>query len=383
MPDPLLQTTQPFSVGSETIGALERAAAAIARLDQALAMHPLLPAFLHRARLEAVRRQAAVDGQAIDPWHLAAVLEGLRLRMDGALRIVDRGAIFDAARHALSLHRWITAPDFAEEGLVRQAEAALDGPGAAETPLLSAAQRAHAWLDAGGGRAPLRAALIRHWQRHRLLRALLPLTGARALGAEVPWERETWIPAFLDALAEEAADGLQRLAELERAWFSARQAVAGRRRHSRAPQAVDLLAAAPLLSATSLALGLGMAVKNATALLDNLRDAGVAVEVTHRSKRRLFGLQGMAPLRDEVAPPRRPEPGRGRGQPPVWLTEEAPAPSPAGPLTPVERWAFDYTALDHWMAQTEQAMRQTRRTLDALVREDSPTPAGGMGSTGP
>jgi hypothetical protein len=29
-----------------------------------------------------VRRQAAVDGHAIDPWHLAAVLEGLRLRMD-------------------------------------------------------------------------------------------------------------------------------------------------------------------------------------------------------------------------------------------------------------------------------------------------------------
>ncbi|HME21458.1 MAG TPA: hypothetical protein VKI44_08955 [Acetobacteraceae bacterium] len=39
---------------------------------------------LYRARLEAVRRQAAVDGLSIDPWHLAAVLEGLRLRMGGA-----------------------------------------------------------------------------------------------------------------------------------------------------------------------------------------------------------------------------------------------------------------------------------------------------------
>jgi hypothetical protein len=43
------------------------------REDQALALHPLLPAFLYRTRLEAVR-QAAVDGTAIDPWHLAAVL---------------------------------------------------------------------------------------------------------------------------------------------------------------------------------------------------------------------------------------------------------------------------------------------------------------------
>jgi hypothetical protein len=72
-----------------------------ARVDQALTGHPLLPAFLYRTRLEAVRRQAAVDGQAIDPWHLAAVLEGLRLRMDHALRIIDRGMILDAARHAL------------------------------------------------------------------------------------------------------------------------------------------------------------------------------------------------------------------------------------------------------------------------------------------
>jgi hypothetical protein len=40
---------------------LERAAA-IGRLNQALASHPLRPAFLHRARIEAVRRQAAADG---------------------------------------------------------------------------------------------------------------------------------------------------------------------------------------------------------------------------------------------------------------------------------------------------------------------------------
>ena len=105
-------------------GALAGAAAAFARLDQALGSHPLRPAFLHRARLDAVRRQAAVDGQAIDPWHLAAVLEGFRLRMDGALRIIDRGAILDAARHALELHQWLTAPDFDQEGEVQQAERA-------------------------------------------------------------------------------------------------------------------------------------------------------------------------------------------------------------------------------------------------------------------
>jgi hypothetical protein len=38
--------------------------------------------------------QAAVDGRGIDPWHLAAIVEGLRLGMDRTLRIVDRGDIF-------------------------------------------------------------------------------------------------------------------------------------------------------------------------------------------------------------------------------------------------------------------------------------------------
>ena len=128
MLDTLLRPPPGKNLDPALAGALAQAAAALARLDQALAGHPLLPAFLHRARLDAVRRQAAVDGQAIDPWHLAAVLEGFRLRMDGALRIIDRGAILAAARHALDLHQWLVAPDFDQEGAVRQAEQVLARP---------------------------------------------------------------------------------------------------------------------------------------------------------------------------------------------------------------------------------------------------------------
>src|ERR1700758_3066559 len=110
-------------------------------LDEALVNHPLRPAFLYRARLEAVRRQAAVDGQLIDPWHLAAVLEGLRLRMDGALRIIDRGVVFDAARHALTLHQWLAAPDFDAEGEVQRAEQHLaECMEPNDTPMLAAAR---------------------------------------------------------------------------------------------------------------------------------------------------------------------------------------------------------------------------------------------------
>jgi hypothetical protein len=140
--------------------ALERAASAMARLDHALASHPLRPAFLYRARLEAVRRQAAVDGLRIDAWHLAATLEGLRLRMDHELRIVDRGAIFEAARAALDLHQWIAAPDGDQEREIENAERTL-AEVASSSALLSAAVRFHSWLDTGGARAPIRAALIR------------------------------------------------------------------------------------------------------------------------------------------------------------------------------------------------------------------------------
>src|SRR5450432_1478454 len=219
MLDQLVRSSASSWAGMDTVlaGTLERASGAIARLDQALDGHPLLPAFLYRARLDAVRRQAAVDGQLIDPWHLAAVLEGLRLRMDHTIRIIDRGMIFDAARHALTLHQWMTVPDFDQEGEVKQAEAALATPEARLSPLLSVAYGIHAWLDRDGTRPPIRAALVRYWTRHRLLRSPIPLTGAAALSAETNWAVDAWIPAFLTALAEEADDGRQLLFDMERA----------------------------------------------------------------------------------------------------------------------------------------------------------------------
>jgi len=344
----------------------ERAAGAIARLDQALDHHPLLPAFLHRARLEAVRRQAAVDGCAIDPWHLAAVLEGLRLRMDHALRIVDRGEIFAAARTALALHQWITEPDFDQEGAVQAAERHLADalPGG----LLGAAEGVWSWLQGGGTRPPIRAALIRFWGKHRLLRVPVPLTGPRALRADAPAEHPDWVAAFLEAVAAEAGDDLELLRALEHGWRTARGKIAGRRRSSRAALAVDVLAATPLLSATTLARAIGMSIKCATELLDRFVAADVAVEVTHRSARRLFGLRGMAPLGAAVRPPYRPEPGRGRGRPPVltFPDEIAGAAPPLPPLTPIERRAFDHTALDEAMAHLDAVVRQARQALGAV-----------------
>jgi hypothetical protein len=129
--------------------ALARAAAAVARVDQALTGHPLLSAFLYRTRLEAVRRQTAVDGQAIDPWHLAAVLEGPSpAHGPCSAHHRSRHDPLDAARHALYLRAWLTSPDFDQEGDIQRAEVAL-AAFSRVTPLLAAPLGAHAWLDGG------------------------------------------------------------------------------------------------------------------------------------------------------------------------------------------------------------------------------------------
>lgn len=165
--DSLIRTAAPDPM--VLASALADAAAAIARLDQALAGHPLAQAFLYRARLESVRRMAAVDGQLIDPWHLVATIEGLRLRMDPYLRIIDRGEILEKARSALILHQWFVEPDFDQEGEVQRAEAMLAMQPATLPPLIAAAQGFRDWIEAGEAHPPMRAAMVRFWCKRQIL----------------------------------------------------------------------------------------------------------------------------------------------------------------------------------------------------------------------
>ena len=162
-------------------------------------------------------------------------------------------------------------------------------------------------------RRPRGARLARRWRRApavarrprsalencRLLPIAVPLlTGAQAFSA-MPRPTELWTAGFLAALAEEAEAGIALLRRLERQWLAARAAIRGQRRDSHAAVAIDILAAAPIVSATSLAHSLDIAIKNAAALLNVFVARGIAIEVTHRSKRRLFGLKHLAPLREQ------------------------------------------------------------------------------------
>ena len=356
---------------AESEAALERAALAIGRLDTALRGHPLQAAWRWRTGLDAVARQAAADGRLIDRWQLAALLAGARLRLPDAEILADRGAAWGAARHALGLWGWSVGPDAAQREAIAAAAATLPRHGAA---LPGAAGAVHAWLDQGGARPPLRAALALWWQRRGLLPIAVPLlSGARALHAGVPWQPDAWTPRFYAAVAEEAEDGLALLRALQAGWRAARAAVAGRRRDSHAAAAVDVLAAAPLLGAAALARTLGVSGRTATALLDQLAALGVAVEVTRRQKRRLWGLAGLAALRDETVAPRRPQPGRGRGRPrrdaaaagegEIGDAALRPAAPPLPPLDP----ALACPELDRWLLDAERAIGRTRALLDAMA----------------
>ncbi len=92
---------------------------------------------------------------------------------------------------------------------------------------------------------------MRFWVRSRLLRASVPLTGAAALSAEQDWALGAWTVAFLHAIAGEAESWLDLLFNMDRTWLEARRRVAGRRSNSRAPLANDVMAATPLVSATT------------------------------------------------------------------------------------------------------------------------------------
>ena len=75
------------------------------------------------------------------------------------------------------------------------------------------------------------------------------------------------------------------------------------------------------------------------------------------------------PLRHVVRPPDRPDPTRGPGRPRDAIEEDVPetASSPLPPLTPIERRAFGYTALEEAMAHLDAVVRASRYALRSIA----------------
>lgn len=388
---------------------LERAALAVGRLDQALTAAPLRRAWIYRARVIAACRHTAIDGRRIDPFRLAAAIEGLRAPAAPAAALFDRGQAHLAEVHALGLlDRMAAAADIrpvcdpgegqgtevAEEEEARESRrdvrAALTFLHAAAPTapaLIAAATGVRAGLQAGLPRDALRAATARYFADRGLTRLPLPLlAGADALRPDAPDEPQAATVDFLNAVRREAEEGLRLLSAMTGAWTAAHDALRrpertpGARKlraDSALPRAVDALAAAPFLAPTQLARLSGGSLRGAGLLLAKLVDLGIAAEVTGRGSRRLYAMAALAPVREETAGPRRKVTGRKRGRPPddgravdtvkpTPPTDAPPRPILPPPLPPPPAAGFD-ADMAALLADADRAVRQAQAALARLA----------------
>jgi hypothetical protein len=340
----------------DVVPALTRTALAFGALDQQLRRHPLREAVLFRVRLEAARSCAAVDGFLIDPWQLAASLEGLRPRIRGH-DAYERGSEVDALRYAFEQYQWLARATTSQEERITQALAVAAGPISRMDVLWGSALAFREWIEAGDARAPFRGALVRLWQKEGVFSGLYPVTGVAAFRSGTSWDERRWLPAWLRALEQEAAGIRDMVHTLERAWRDARAQAGNQRRNSKAALAIDIIAAHPVISATTLATKLSVSVQAAYVLLERFLERGLVIDVTHRAARRLFALKDLAPLREAVRVPKKPVPGRKRGRP--RLGEEA-APDVQSvavaeeTFRPLPRWQPDFSELEAAISDVER-----------------------------
>ncbi|MFT8953726.1 MAG: hypothetical protein ABF979_15830 [Gluconobacter sp.] len=334
-------TARPDDVAS----ALTRTALAFGALDHQLRRHPLREAVLFRARLEAARQCAAVDGFLIDPWQLAASLEGLRPRIRGQ-DVYERGSEVDALRYAFEQYQWLARASASQEERIAEALSRAALPVGRLGVLWGSALAFREWIEGGEARAPFRGALVRLWQ-------------AAAFRTGISWDERRWIPAWLGALQREAAGIRDMVQTLERSWRDARAQAGDQRRNSKAALAIDIIAAHPVISATTLAARLSVSVQATCVLLERFVERGLVFDVTRRSARRLFALKDLVPLREAIGVRGKPVAGRKRGRPrlgedadpvdqTIALAEET--------FKPLPRWQADFSELETAMKQAESVM---------------------------
>ncbi len=116
----------------------------------------------------------------------------------------------------------------------------------------------------------------------------LPLGFSRAIVSEEPLT--DWLARALGELAKEADQSYRRLSALtsqHRAWHDALAGL-GLRKHAKAPKALDLLAATPVLSIGLVARHLGCTHVAAGKVMERLAALGILIEQTSRSRHKLF-----------------------------------------------------------------------------------------------
>ena len=159
-----------------------------------------------------------------------------------------------------------------------------------------------------------------------------------------------------------------------------------------AAAAIDILAAAPLVSATSLGQALGIATNNATRLLDGFVLLGIVSEVTHRVEAAALWAEApcTAGRSDRTATPAaagtpaRPADRRRASQMRSYEMGETGSTGPLPSPPPLKRREFDFTEIDRLLDLTDQAIHRVQHLLEAhysrrasvRLTDSPPTPFG-------
>ena len=317
LPDPL-----PWAA---IAGPWERAENSLARLDQTLAISDLASAWTARAHLAEAAASAWLEGAPVPLEDLVlhdadtsprlptpALFKARSVLL--ARRALDRRAPADVLSVAgiLDVHGRRQAQEGEERRSFGYGEDDQDG---------CAEERIAAWLRLAADLAPLPALLAAAVAFHTwtaeppvrrgggvLGRLLIPvMLRARgktrhhsvifATGLQKVWPRPrrgtpfaNGIADILEALAHAAAQGLEVHHRLVLAKTALARPLAGRRSSSHLATLADLLLGHPLVSAPMAARHLGLSLRGATLLIEELVRAGCVCERTGRTRYRAFSV---------------------------------------------------------------------------------------------
>ena len=309
-------------------GPWERAENSLARLDQTLAMSALAPAWSARADLAEAAASAWLDGAAVPLEDLVlhdadtsphlptpALFKARSILL--ARRALERRAPADVLSVVGILELYGRRQD-QEDGERLSRENGQEGEDGREGHV---EQRLAAWLrlvaDLGALPALPAAALAFHaWTAEPpvrrgggvLGRLLIPvMLRARgktrhhalifATGLQKAWPHPrraaplaSGITAILEAIAAAAAHGLEVHHRLMLAKAALARPLAGRRSSSHLAALAELLLRYPLISAPMAARHLGLSLRGATLLIEELVRAGCVCERTGRTRYRAFSV---------------------------------------------------------------------------------------------
>lgn len=275
---------------------LERAAFALGQLHEVNRRSPIYRGLHWRECILGAAHHAALDNAAINPIHLIALLNGLRLNKRQFIK--DYGHLQKAIVRfdLLYIEKDTSYGDLPSRELLWDRDDVIDHFfNTGKTGLLDTAQFLWDIMKDGIkgqsiGLESIRAAVPYMLQVNVENPPFLPICGAKAFSLETN-QFNYWRKLWLSAIRKEVSGILTRQNRLYRNWYNARTNLPGIRKSDTIYRSIDALALAGLISPTRLKDTLGVSLKRAGNILEELVTLDVAVEVTKRRTHKLYGFR--------------------------------------------------------------------------------------------